>query len=324
MQSAFRVGFVLIDGFALMSYASAVEPLRACNLFSGRLLYDIRHLAVSGSVMRSSSGALIPATESDPDEAADLDMVLLVAGSDLSAANDPKLLHWLRLQARRKILIGGVSAGPLLLAQAGVMQGRRMTVHWEHAARLQELNAAVTLERSLFVRDRDRLTCAGGIAALDMMHALIAEQQGPALAEKISEWFLHTTIRPGELAQRVSIADRYRVTDSHLIACIGAMENHLADPLELDQLAILSGCGKRQLNRLFQQELGSSTVRFYRSLRLVKARELLQSTSWSVEQVAEATGFAGAAHLGRCCRQYLCLSPGQIRRLPAARNLPTR
>lgn len=300
-----------------MSYASAMEPLRACNLLAEQPLYDIRHIAARRHQAHSSSGAIVPATD-DLDESLDADMVLVVAGGNPLAEDNPALDHWLRYQAGRSVLMGGVSGGPLILARAGLMDGRRMTVHWEHAQALSQLSQRLIIERSLYVRDRDRLTCAGGSAALDMMHALIAERHGPALAARISDWFVHTTIRSGELAQRASIAERFRVVDNAVIQSIEAMENHMADPLELPQLASLAGLGGRQLNRLFQRELASSTIQFYRGLRLQKAHELLLSTSWSLHDIATATGFANGAHLSRQFTRFHGQSPSQVRRQRAA------
>jgi len=132
--------------------------------------------------------------------------------------------------------------------------------------------------------DRDRMTCAGGTAALDMMHALISKQHGADFARKVSDWFLHTDIRPSEGPQR---------------SAIELMENHIADPLELDQLARIVGVSARQLNRLFAEKLNVSTVRFYRSLRLEKARELLQQTTLNLAEISSATGFANSAHFSR-------------------------
>ncbi|ASJ75656.1 GlxA family transcriptional regulator [Granulosicoccus antarcticus] len=308
----YRVGFLLLDGFSLMSYASAMEPLRACNLLSEHPLYQICNMAVKGAFARSSSDALVPATRALHNQT-ELDLVLVVAGGHPSSHLTPSLIHWLRQQADKGILIGGVSAGPLILARAGIMEGRRMTVHWEHAQELAEVSPKLTIERSLYVRDRDRLTCAGGSAALDMMHALITEHHGPALARQISEWFMHTDIRPGELTQRASIAERYNIVDSVVIQSIEAMENHLADPLALTQLASLAGLGGRQLNRHFHQQLGTSTIEFYRRLRLQKAQELLTSTSWSLANISVATGFANGAHLSRLFTQHYGQSPSQAR-----------
>ncbi len=304
----FRVGFVLVDGFSLMSYASAMEPLRASNLLAGRELYEIRHIPIGSARSTSSSGALIGA-DAFLGEQVDFDLVLVIAGGELVVASFARLGIWLRLLASRSVLIGGVSGGPLLLARAGIMEGRRMTVHWEHAKALAAMSQHLLVERSLYIRDRDRWTCAGGTAPLDMMHALITEQHGREFARKISDWFLHTDIRQGEAPQRSGLAERYDVSDASALQALEAMENHIADPLELAQLAKLAGLGVRQLNRIFRNKLGSSTVQFYTRMRLDKAQSLLRMTALNVQDVAEATGFASGAHLSRQFRCVYGVSP---------------
>ena len=175
----FRIGLILIDGFALMSYSSIVEPLRAANLICRRAYYDIKYIPVTGSWAHSSSGASVKATGRIGQEG-DFDLVLVVAGGHPASFKDTKLFQWLRTLSRRGVNLGGVSGGPVILASAGVMEGRRMTVHWEHAAALAESRTGLMIERSLYVIDRARFTCAGGIAPLDMMHALLTEHHGPA------------------------------------------------------------------------------------------------------------------------------------------------
>jgi len=308
----FRVGFVLLDGFALMSYASAMEPLRAANLLAGRILYDIRHLPVIGARSRSSSGALIGANAFFGEQV-DFDLILVVAGGELAGTDNPRLAAWLRLLAGRGVLIGGVSGGPLVLARAGIMHGRRMTVHWEHAQALTAVSSQLVVERSLYVMDRDRLTCAGGTAPLDMMHALITEHHGHAFARKISDWFLHTDIRPAEGPQRSGIAEQYHVNDEAVIKAIEAMENHIADPLGLSQIADLVGLSSRQVNRLFNHHLGVSTVSFYRRMRLRKAADLLKGTGFTIQEIASATGFANGAHLSQRFSDLFLLSPKRFR-----------
>ncbi len=308
----FRVGFVLIDDFPLMSYAAALEPLRAANLLAGIALYDIRNIPVSAARSVSSSGALVRAN-AFLGEQVDFDLVLVVAGGNLLHAEYPRLYSWLRLLAARGVLMGGVSGGPLLLARAGIMNDRRMTVHWDHAEVLLALSHQLIVERSLYVRDRDRLTCAGGTAPLDMMHALISEQHGAAFARKISDWFLHTDIRPGEGAQRAGLSQRYNTNNSAVLKAIEAMENHIADPLELSQLAILAELSVRQLNRLFRHVFATSTVQFYRHLRLQKAHALLQASSLTISAIASTTGFANAAHFSRCFSEHYSLSPKAFR-----------
>ncbi|MFT6304766.1 MAG: transcriptional regulator GlxA family with amidase domain [Granulosicoccus sp.] len=315
----FRVGIVLIDGFSLMAYASAMEPLRAANLFSNEPLYSVRNLPVSGANSRSSSGALIKA-DAYLGEQVDFDLLLIVAGKEAGCYRNAQLENWLRLLASRGVLIGGVSGGPLVLAHSGVMDGYRMTIHWDHVDALTQISPRLVVERSLYTLDRNRLTCGGGTAALDMMLALIKYQQGPEIALRVSDWFLHTDMREGENAQRSGLAERYNTSNEHLLKALEAMENHIADPLELQQLAALAGLGARQLNRLFTKYLQSSAVNFYRHLRLKKSQQLLNRTSLSIHDVALATGFANGGHLSKSFSDLFGLPPKRYRELSRAEN----
>jgi transcriptional regulator GlxA family with amidase domain len=309
----FRVGFLLVDGFALMSYSAAVEPLRAANLLAGRALYELVHVCAAGTQAVSSSGAVVPAT-AEGGRDFDFDLVLVVAGGDPAAFKDEKAFRWLRQLARRGVALGGVSGGPVILASAGLMDGRRMTVHWEHAAALAEISPSLIVQRSLYVIDRDRITCAGGIAPLDMMHALLTEHHGPAFARQVSDWFMHTDIRPSGGPQRAGLAERHGTTNPAIIMAIEAMENHIADPLDLKQLAGLCGLGARQLNRLFDDRLGRSTMAFYRGLRLEKARNLLTQSPLTITEIALATGFASSAHFSKSFRDIHGVAPSSVRR----------
>jgi transcriptional regulator GlxA family with amidase domain len=306
--SRFRIGFLLVDGFALMSYAAAVEPLRAANLLLGLDHYDLRQIPAYGKVARSSSGALIEATEM-PGERQDYDLVLVVAGGEPAAFRDQRVFHWLQRLARHGVRLGGVSGGPVILATAGLMTDRRMTVHWEHAEALAEIAPNLMIERSLYVMDRDRITCAGGIAPLDLMHALLVEHHGPDLARRISDWYMHTEVRPAGGPQRAGLAERYNVNSPALITAIEAMENHIADPLALSHLAQICGLSPRQMSRLFHDLLGETTMRFYRTLRLEKARTLIQQSPLSMTEIALATGFATSSHFSSAYREQFGETP---------------
>lgn len=318
----YRIGLLLIDGFALMSYAAAVEPLRAANLLAGEMLYEICHIGCGSAVCTSevcasgvctsSGGAKVPAT-GQVGRGHDFDLVLVVAGGDPIAFRDPPTFQWLRLLSRKGVKLGGVSGGPAVLALAGLMEGRRMTVHWEHAAALSELAPGLMLERTLYVIDRDRISCAGGTAPLDLMHALITEQHGAAFARRVSDWFLHTEVRQSAGPQRAGLSQRYGTTSLAVLLAIEAMENHIADPLALDQLARLSGVSPRHLNRLFREKLGSSTMEFYRRLRLEKARSLLQQLPMSITEIALATGFSNPGHFAICFRENFGFTPSSAR-----------
>jgi len=307
-----RIGFLLIDGFALLSYAAAMEPLRAANLQTGGPFYDIRHFCAHGEVARSSSGAVIEADNIDNGQT-DLDLLLVIAGGDPVAFQNLSVFRWLRELAARGVRLGGVSGGPVILALAGVVEGRRLTVHWEHAEALAEISPSLLLERSLYVIDRDRVSCAGGTAALDMMHALLTENHGSAFTRKISDWFMHTEVRPSGGPQRAGLEERYGSRNPVVISAIEAMENHIADPLALPQLAGLAGVGSRQINRLFQSRMGISTMSFYSDLRLEKARSLVMQSPLSITDIALATGFASSAHFSAAFRKKYNLTPSSLR-----------
>ena len=303
----FRVGILPVRGFALMSYACTVEPLRAANLLSGSKLYEIVHYS-SGARVPSSGAAWVERTRRPAGEE-DLDLLLVVAGGDPFAFEDADVLEWLRRLDTRGIRIGGVSGGSVILAMAGLMEGRRMTVHWEHAAALSETHPDCLIERRLYVMDRDRVTCGGGTAPLDLMHALISSQWGGGFARLVSDWFLHTDIRAAADPQRGTLAERLGSNSPHLVEAVSAMENHIADPLSLSQLAMVAGVTPRHLNRLFAERLGRSTMAYYRELRLDVAQRLIKDTPMSIAEVSEATGFATSSHFSGAYRQAFGVSP---------------
>lgn len=202
LQAPFRVGLLLVDGFALMSYSAVIEPLRAANQLSAATdngealkLYEWLHIPAEGNRAVSSTGAVITGNAMIGD-VLDLDLLLIIAGGDPFSFSDRATFAWLRKLAASGLTMGGVSGGPVILVKAGLMNARRMTVHWEHATGLLEMAADIVLSRTLYVMDRDRLTCAGGVAPLDLMHAILAEHHGGGFARKVSDWFLHTDIRP--------------------------------------------------------------------------------------------------------------------------------
>ena len=308
----YRVSLALVDGFALMSFASLVEPLRAANLLAGKTLFRVRCLSPTGEFAVSSSGAMIPASRL-PRAGERSDLAMVVAGGDPFAVEDPKLFAWLRAQILHSDRVGGVSGGPVILVKAGLMADRRMTVHWEHAHALKELNPELLLEPSLYVIDRDRITCAGGTAPMDFAHMLIADLHGFELAKLVSDWFMHTEVRRSEGPQRSGLMDRYGTRSRPVLCAIEAMEAHVADPISRQGLARRAGIGTRQLSRLFQRELGVPPMTFYRGLRLDIAERLLKGSALSVTEIALATGFSDSAHFARCWRRCRGSAPSATR-----------
>ena len=306
------VGFLLVPGFALMSYAAAIEPLRAANLISGRELYRWWHAAPGGKPVTASNGvAIIPDCGTSTERAAD--MVFMCAGGNPATFDDKSTLAWLRRLARKGVIIGGISGGPYILAKAGLLDERRATLHWEHLPAFREAFPDVEVVPSLFEIDGNRITCSGGISALDMMVALIERDHGRQLAASVGDWFLHTHIREGFGPQRMDLRYRLGVADEKLIAVLRAMEMSLETPLSRAVLARSAGISLRQLERLFKSKIGHGIHAHYRLIRLERARQLLRETTLSVLDVALATGFASASQFARAYANAFGEPPSRTR-----------
>ena len=300
-DGATHVGFLLVPDFALLAYASAIEPLRAANRLSGRDLYRWSHVSLDGSPAVASNGVgIVPDFAVGDDRR--LDYLVVCAGGNPAAFHHPPTFAWLRQLARRGVRLGGVSGGPYILARANVLAGYRFTIHWEHAPAFLEEYPDLDLRRSLYEIDRDRLTSSGGTAPLDMMHAVIAREHGSELALAVSEWFLQTHVREGAGPQRMPLRERLGISHAALLKVVARMEQDLETPVAREELARTAGVSLRQLERLFRLHLGRSLGEHYLGLRLDRARDLLRQTTMSVLEIALACGFASASHFSRAYR----------------------
>lgn len=311
-----EVGYLLIPDFSLLAYASSIEPLRAANTLSGRTLYRWRHLSPDGRPAAASNGVTI-APDLPLENAAGLDMLLVVAGGNPALFRDRATLNRLRRLAQGKLAIGGISGGAYILARAGLLRRFRCTLHWEHAESFGEDFPDLDLRHSLFEIDRNRLTCSGGTAALDMLHELIARQHGAALARRVSDWFLQTEIRAGTGPDRMAPGQRLGVANLALRQVLAAIELESDAPLRPRQLAAIAGLSVRQMERLFRAHLGVTPRAHDRRVRLDRARLLLRQSGLSVLEVAVACGFASASHFSRVYRGAFGHSPSRERTSPA-------
>ncbi|MER5172885.1 GlxA family transcriptional regulator [Thioclava kandeliae] len=305
-----HIAFLLLDGYALMSTASALEPLRAANQFRPGS-YEITILAGQERAV-SSIGSEFPARpfRTTPPE---FDLVFVVAGGDPARVSDPALMAWLREADRKGVALGGISGGALVLARAGLLEGRRFTVHWHHYEDIEAMGGDWLLERRLFVIDRNRYTCAGGTAPLDMMYALITRDFGTGFARRIADWFMQTEVRGPEAPQIASIEARYGVMPPVVTACIELMESHIADPLDQSQLASLAGASLRQVQRQFKSAMDRTMMEVYRQIRLEKARELIVNTRLPLSEIAHLTGFATQSHFTDRFREAYGHAPRSLR-----------
>jgi transcriptional regulator GlxA family with amidase domain len=308
-----RVGFFLVPGFSMMALSAATEPLRAANRVSGRDVYSWHLLSVDGLEVSSSSGfRLVP--EFSIGERGELALLIVVSSLDVTEFHDQRVFAWLRRLAQSNCRLGAVSTGTLLLARAGLLNGYRCTIHWELRHDFAEEFPEIEATRDLFCIDRNRVTCGGGTAALDLMLALIAERHGHFIAAEVAEQFLHTRIRPPGESQRMAVQWRYGITDRRMVRVINLMEQNIEHPLHTQTLAQIAGISRRQLERRFLGEFGKTPSRFYVELRLKHAQALLLQSTDSLLAVALKCGFSSASHFGRCFRATYHETPARVRR----------
>jgi AraC family transcriptional regulator, glycine betaine-responsive activator len=299
--SPYIVGFYLVPQFPMMAFASAIEPLRSANRLRGERLFDWRLYSRDGGPVRASNGVDI-AVHGAIDDGVTLDLLLVCAGTRDAGAGDAPLAKWLRTLARRDTAIGGISLGAYVVARAGLLDGRRCALHWESLAAFAEQFPRIRTTSDIFVVDGKRRTCSGGTAALDMMLHLIAERDGQALANDVSEQFIHPRIRGTQDPQRMALQTRLGVANRKLIAAIGMMEDASDEPRPVHEIAADVQLSPRQLERLFAKYLRASPSHYYLKLRLDRARTMLVQTTKPILDVAVACGFASASHFSRCYR----------------------
>lgn len=306
--------FLLMPGFSVMGFVSAVEPLRVANRFGGEL-YRWQVLSAQGGAVVGSNGmsvnadaALAPLKKGAT--------VWVVAGFEPLKCCTPALEHWLRRLDNEGVILGAIDSGCFVLAQAGLLDNHRVTLHWEAIDAFKETWPALQVTQELFEIDRRRITSAGGTASIDMMLDLIAQAHGPELAIKVSEQFVLGRIRPRKDHQRMQIATRYGISNQKLVQVIGEMEQHTEPPLSTLVLAEGIQVTRRQLERLFRLHLNDTPSNFYLGLRLEKARQLLRQSDMSVLEVSIACGFESPSYFTRSYRARFAQCPREDRRKP--------
>ncbi len=306
---------VLVPEFTMMPVTSAIEPLRIANRLSEKSFYKWTMHSVDGKPVAASNG-ILTMVDGDLATIPDHATIIVCAGLNVQHHSDKRLTAWLRKTARRGVDLGAVCTGAHLLAEAGILDGYRCTIHWENLPGFSEAFPDIDATGGLFEIDRDRFTSAGGTTALDMMLTTIASQHGPDLASAVAEAVLHSPIRHHSEHQRMSLPARIGARHPKLVSIIEKMEENLEDPLSPSLLAKQAGLSTRQLERLFRRYLDRSPKRYYLELRLKKARSLLLQTDMSVINVALASGFSSPSHFSKCYRAFYGRTPYRERGIP--------
>ncbi len=303
-----RYVFVLLENFTMMAFAGAIEPLRLANQVTGRKLYEWSVVGEGGETVSCSNGSSFK-VDSDLPELARDDVVVLCGGLSVQRATTKKLLNWIRRESRRGLTVGGICTAAYVLAKAGLLNGKRATIHWENQDSFLEEFEDVDLARSVFVIDGNTMSAAGGTSSLDLMLTLVARDFGAEVANTVADQMIYTSIRSDRDTLRLSTPARIGVRHPKLAQVIKMMEDNIEDPISPANLAKQVGMSTRQLERLFRRYLTKSPKRYYMELRLQKARNLLMQTDMSVINVALACGFTSPSHFSKCYRAHYDTTP---------------
>jgi len=307
-----KVYFLLVSGFSLFGLTSMLAPLRHANRTSNEMLYEWYLLSEFGGMICSSDEIEIKCNFSIS-EVDKCDMLIICSGTEPHTALTPGLLAFIRKQSYHGADIGCQDTGAYIAAAAGVLDGYRVTTHWENYASTVDNFPNVNFAQELLVIDRKRFSCPGALSGLDMMLHLIGEQHTNELATSVADELVYTQQRSHTDPQRRSWQIRLNSRNTNLIEAVQLMEKNIEEPLLISDLVEHIGISHRELERLFKQHLQQTPKAFYRQLRLERARRMLQQTRDSVTAISMACGFASLSHFTRSYQQLFSKKPSQER-----------
>jgi transcriptional regulator GlxA family with amidase domain len=303
-----RVGLILPASFHVMSYAT-LATFDTANFIAGEQFYDISILSEHGGPVPNSFGT---ATETEPLDIKPFDTLLVGAGL-APAPQTPKLLTFLREAVTDVRRVASICIGTFILAEAGILDGRRVTTHWAWAQELERRFPKVRVEMDrIFIADGPVWTSAGMTAGIDMALGLVERDMGGDIARATAKMMVVHHRRAGGQSQHSAMleldAKSDRVQDALAFA-----RNNLRQPLTVEQLAEAARLSPRQFTRVFRAETGQSPARAVENLRLEAARYMLEQGRLPVEEIAHETGFGDRERMRRSFLRTFGQTPQAIR-----------
>jgi AraC family transcriptional regulator, glycine betaine-responsive activator len=312
MSQIKHIGFLTLNNFSLIAFSNAIEILRMANYLLGEDVYQWSVITTDGQGVKASNG-LVFANTTKLDFANMPDMLLVCGGINIQDATSPEVIKLITQASRHNMWLGGLCTGSYALAKAGLLDDYKCTIHWENMASLCELFTQIHFMEELFVIDRNRCTCAGGTAPLDLMLSFVSARFGKNLVAEISDQFMVVRARDSKDQQHIPVAARVGYSHKALVEVSALMEANIDEPLTLDELARLAGLSQRHLQRMFRHTLNMTPMHYYLNLRLRRARALLLQTEMSVMNVTVACGFQSSCHFSKSYRTLFGYSPSMER-----------
>ncbi|WP_171174350.1 GlxA family transcriptional regulator [Ruegeria sp. HKCCD8929] len=306
---ALKTGVLVLDECNTLSFAAAVDPMRAANRLADRPAFDWDYVTATGTPAHLTSGLAVPGIPLARFE--DCDLLIVVAGFQLARHATPSLLAGLRRIAATGAALAGIDGGPWLLAEADLLDQHSATTHWEDLDNFSNRFPDVTVLRDRFAISGNRLTSGGAMPAIEMMLHIISARHGAGFAARVSGLFLYDGApAPTKPQSRTGAPHRHNALTAKANAL---MEAALDEPLPLTQIADTLGTSPRTLQQQFRLRLNTTPQDHYLQLRLAEARRLVADTDMSLMDVALATGFTSQSSFARAFRTAHGLSARDLR-----------
>jgi AraC family transcriptional regulator, glycine betaine-responsive activator len=303
-----RFAFLTIANYSMIAVSNAVEPLRMANRVSAQNVYEWVITSLDGQPVLASNGLTLQPTV-ELGQAGAIDLVFVCGGIDVRASVSPKLIAALRRLAERRVALGALCTGGYALAQAGLLDQYKATIHWENLSALREEFPRVLISDQLFTIDRNRFTCSGGVAPLELMLHMIESKLGSRVSRLVSEQFIVDRVRDSNDRQYVPLKAQVGAARHSLLAVASLMEQNIETPLSLEEIAKRTRLSRRQIERLFRRHVQCVPKRYYLEMRLKRARELLLQTAMPIMAISTACGFQSPPHFSKCYRSLYGYPP---------------
>ncbi|WP_171026359.1 GlxA family transcriptional regulator [Mesorhizobium comanense] len=305
------VSILLLPKFTVLQLGCIVDTLRIANRVAKYEAYSWQIVATTDDVL-SSTGIRISADVLIGSVKAS-DFVIIVGGLDGYLHQDKSVRGWLQHISHGGAEIGAVSAGVWALARSGLLNGRRCAIHWDDAPSFAEMFPDVTATKDIFVRDGRFYTCAGGIAATDMMLQIIGDKYGSVFAADVADLLIYSRRRPSSAVQRrVEVEDP--ISTEPVRRAVALMEDHIETLITVEAIAKRIGISRRKLERQFVSSLGATPKQYYVTMRMRRARKLLLETKLAVTEISFRCGYMSTSQFSNEFKAIYELSPLHYRR----------
>lgn len=300
-------GFLLIDGFSQLAFAAAVETLAAANAATGQAFYCWSVMTPDNSPAHSLGGIAI-APDTKIVNLPRRTVLVVIGGSVMHDDRRRQVIATLRHEVAHGRQLVGIADAVVLMAEAGILSGNPCAVHWRDAASFAERFPKLEVRVSAFVRAR-HATISGCIATADFFLDQIRSDQGCKVAQIVADQITHRSVRDGAAPQTASQACRIGARNPSMLKAIQVMEDNLATPMSVGELASQAGVSTRQLERQFQATFNVTPLRFFLRLRLERSRDLIAQTDLQLDDIAELTGFSSVPIFSLHYRRAFGVSP---------------